>query len=94
MHRGYPASDPATSTPTAPSHVSRASRPDDLPPEATTDALSRIAAGGPFLHAEDGLGSRSVSGLLVSPSLDHRQFEGPRVVPPHALDPQIHEIAL
>jgi guanyl-specific ribonuclease Sa len=57
------APDTSTSAPTAPSHVSRASRSDGLPPEAS-DTLSRIAAGGPFLHAQDGTVFGNYEGLL------------------------------
>jgi guanyl-specific ribonuclease Sa len=54
------APDTDVSTSSVPSHATRS---DGLPAEAT-DTLSRIAAGGPFLHAQDGTVFGNYEGLL------------------------------
>jgi guanyl-specific ribonuclease Sa len=58
--RTVEAPDTDASTSSVPSHATRS---DGLPAEAT-DTLSRIAAGGPFLHAQDGTVFGNYEGLL------------------------------
>ena len=65
QHGAAPATDPTSGigAPSATPHRAGARAPQGLPAEVT-DTLARIAAGGPFEHAQDGTVFGNYEGLL------------------------------